>query len=96
MMKRIVLAALVLVMMVSLTSCTSLLALWPDVQPPADPSASMLVVEAEREFEVIQGVCLTRILPGGLRGSSMSRVILWRSSPSISNPGSTHSFMLRI
>jgi hypothetical protein len=24
----------------------SLLALWPDVQPPADPSASMLVVEA--------------------------------------------------
>ncbi|MFA7109731.1 MAG: hypothetical protein WC162_11370 [Sphaerochaetaceae bacterium] len=43
--KKVTLALIVLLMIVSLTSCMSLLALWPDVQPPVDQSASMLIVE---------------------------------------------------
>jgi len=44
--KKLTPVSILLVIILSLSSCMSLLSLWPDVQPPTDQSASMLVVEA--------------------------------------------------
>lgn len=43
--KKSILSFIIIIMIINLSSCMSLLGLWPDVAPPADQTSSMLVVE---------------------------------------------------